>query len=189
MPNFSSTRAQLREIQQAIDAASLAARRAVRSYRNAVIVATGTLVVVAVSFPFVAAQVTSGLVVIRSEQSSTSDAKSLIVSMATVEMWGVLGSIIAATASLYRLHSSRSPEGLQLAQLMLKLPAGALTALFGVVLLQSGILPPLTAVASSRLAAYAILFGFAQEAVTHFVDRRANNLLSKTEPLDNEEKP
>src|SRR5262249_39208867 len=88
------------------------------------------------------------------------------------------------TTSLYRVRSSRSPEGLQFAQLILKLPAGALTALFGVVLLQSGILPPLSAVADARLAAYAVIFGFAQEAFTHFVDRRARNLLSNTRPLD-----
>ena len=187
MPSFTSTiRAQLRDIQQAIDTASLSARRAVRSYRNAVIVATGALLVVAVGFPFAAAQITTGLVVIQSERSSISDVRSLALSMASIEIWGVLGGIIAATTSLYRLRSSRSPEGLQLAQLMLKLPAGALTALFGVVLLQSGILPPMSAVASSRLAAYAVIFGFAQEAFTHFVDRRASNLLSKTEPLSNE---
>jgi hypothetical protein len=177
-------RAKLRDIQQAINNASLSARRAVRSYRNAVIIATGALLVAAVGFPFAAAHIGTGFVVI--ERSSTPSAQSLIVSMATIEVWGVLGGIIAATTSLYRLRASRSPEGLPLAQLMLKVPAGALTALFGVVILQSGILPPLNAVASSKLAAYAVIFGFAQEAFTHFVDRRASNLLSKAEPLDNE---
>jgi hypothetical protein len=187
MSTLTLARAQLREIQRAINDARLSARRAVRSYRNVVIVATGALLAVAVGFPFAAAQITSGLVVIQADHSSSSDARSLIVSMASIELWGVLGSIIAATASLYRLRSSRSLERLQFAQLMLKLPAGALTALFGVVLLQSGILPPLKAVSNSQLAAYAVIFGFAQEAFTHFVDRRASDLLSKSEPFNKED--
>jgi hypothetical protein len=66
--------------------------------------------------------------------------------------------------------------------LILKLPAGALTALFGVVLLQSEIIPPLGPASNEKLAAYAIIFGFAQEALTHFVDRRASDLLQKSEP-------
>lgn len=186
MPRVSEAdRAQLRDIQEAVNNASLSARRAVRSYRNVVIVATGALLVVAASFPFVAAQISTGFVVIQSGGSSAQSAHALIISMASVEVWGALGGIIASTTILYRLRSSRSPDGLPFVQLMLKVPAGALTALFGVVLLQSGILPPLSVATSSKLAAYSVIFGFAQETFTHFVDRRANNLLSKTEPLNN----
>lgn len=89
MPDFTrSARAQLRDIQRAINTGSLSARRAVRSYRNAVIVATGALLVVAVGFPFAAAQISGGLVVIQSAHSSTSDVSSLAVSMASIEIWG-----------------------------------------------------------------------------------------------------
>jgi hypothetical protein len=102
--------------------------------------------------------------------------------LATIEGWGVLGGLIGAVASLRRLRTSRDPAGLHLAQLALKLPAGALTALFGVVLLQSGILP-LSPATSGQIAAYAVLFGFAQEAITRFVDQQSGRILEGALPL------
>lgn len=184
MPNLNqSDRAYLRDILQAVNVASLSNSKSVRTYRNILLAATVVLTATAVSFPFVAAQISHGIVVIRStNSSSTQSSKSLIIAMGSVELWGLLGAVLAATAGLSRLRSSTSPYRLQVAQSILKLPAGALTALFGIILLQSGILPPLTAVHDSTLAAYASIFGFAQEALTHFIDRRANDLLSKPEP-------
>jgi hypothetical protein len=186
MPGLTQTdRAQLRDILRAVDDAALSARRAVRTYRNILIAATVALSAIAVSFPFVAAQISPELVVIRTSGGQSS--QSLAIAMGTIELWGLLGALLAATAGLPRLRSSRSPYGLQVAQSVLKLPTGALTALFGIVLLQSGILPPLTTVHDSTLAAYAGIFGFAQEALTHFIDRRASDLLLKAEPLTGEE--
>ncbi len=186
MPNLiQADRAQLRSILVTLDDIQLSTRTAVRTYRNAILVASGVLLIIAISFPFAAAQVSLGIVVIRVVHSSQlPSAHSLTVAMAAAEVWGLLGGAIAAVTGLYRLRSSRFPAGLQLAQLVLKLPAGALTALFGVVLLQAGIVPPLRAVSNAKLAAYAIIFGFAQEAFTHFVDRRAGHLLLKSESID-----
>jgi hypothetical protein len=171
-------RAQLHDMLQAADDAQFSNRTAVRTYRNALVVAIVALLAIGIAFPFVAAQISSDIVVISTAHSpDPPSVHSLVVSMAGIEVWGLLGGVIAATAGLYRLRSSRSPAGLQLAQLVLKLPAGALTALFGIVLLQSGIIAQLSAADNSKLAAYAVVFGFAQEAFTHFVDRRARELL------------
>jgi hypothetical protein len=109
--------------------------------------------------------------------------KSARADLMTVEAWGVVGGLIGALVALRNLQASRRPIGLQLAQLVLKLPAGAVTALFGVVLLQSNILPALSPVPFSELAAYAILFGFAQEAVTGMVDRQAARLLNEAKSI------
>jgi hypothetical protein len=158
----------------------LSAQVAIRVYRNALIVGIIVLFIAAVSFPIGAAYVSSGIVIIHSmPPRAFPDTHALILSMVSIEVWGLLGGLIAATATLPRLRASRSPAGLQLAQLVLKLPAGALTALFGIVLLQSGIIPPLSTAPNSRLAAYAVIFGFAQEALTRFIDRRAADLLQK----------
>lgn len=178
-------RVQLRSILVTIDDIELSTRTAVRTYRNALLVATATLIALAILFPFVAAQISPQTVAIRFVPSGQlPTALSLTSAMASVEIWGLLGATIAAVTVLFRLRSFSSPAGLQFAQLVLKLPAGALTALFGIVLLQSEIVPPLSAVSDAKLAAYAIIFGFAQEAVTHLVDRRASDLLLKAEPLD-----
>lgn len=102
--------------------------------------------------------------------------------VASVEGWGVLGGIIGAVVSLKRIRTSRDPTSLHVAQLALKLPAGALTALFGVVLLQSSVLPSLVPVTNGQLAAYAVLFGFAQEGLTRLVDQQSNRILDNAKP-------
>jgi hypothetical protein len=108
---------------------------------------------------------------------------STAASLAGIEVWGTLGSAVAVIAGLWRLRSSRQPSGLQLAQLALKIPAGALTALFGVLLLQGQIVLQLKPIESGQIPAYAILFGFAQEALTRFVDGKAGQLLDNAKPL------
>jgi hypothetical protein len=102
---------------------------------------------------------------------------------ATIEVWGVFGGLIGALVSLRSLSASRRPIGLQVTQLALKLPAGAATAVFGILLLQANIVPPLKPVDIGRIAAYAVLFGFAQEAVTTLVDRQAARLLNQGKPI------
>ena len=64
-------------------------------------------------------------------------------------------------------------------QTALKPPAGAIIALFGLLILQSSLLPGLALVDDKALAAYAALFGFAQESVTSLVDRQARQLLGR----------
>jgi hypothetical protein len=87
-----------------------------------------------------------------------------------------------------RISGFRGPYGLQFAQIALKLPAGAFIALFALALLQSAILPPLSTVAGGKLAAYAALFGFAQESVTRLADRQAGRLLGAARSTGDPEK-
>ena len=108
--------------------------------------------------------------------------------IATIEVWGAFGGVIGALVALRRINGFRGPYGLQFAQIALKLPAGAFIALFALVLLQSAILPPLASVAGGKLAAYAALFGFAQESVTRMVDQQAGRLLGAARSTSDPEK-
>ena len=67
--------------------------------------------------------------------------------------------------------------GLPLAQTILKLPAGAVTAVAGMLLLQHGVLGSVGPVDWPTAMAYAVLLGVAQIAVTKRIDSRANDLL------------
>jgi hypothetical protein len=96
--------------------------------------------------------------------------------------------VVGALVALRRINGFRGPYGLQFAQIALKLPAGAFVALFALVLLQSAILPPLASVAGGKLAAYAALFGFAQESVTRLVDQQAGRLLGAARSTSDPEK-
>jgi hypothetical protein len=103
--------------------------------------------------------------------------------LAAIELWGVLGALVGAVAGLRNLRGVTQPIGLQLAQIALKIPTGALTALTGVVLLQAALTPSTQPVPTGKLAAFAIIFGLAQEALTGFVDRTAGQLLDKGKTL------
>ncbi|TCO50286.1 hypothetical protein EV646_102360 [Kribbella antiqua] len=118
-----------------------------------------------------------------SSAASTAGAATGYGEIASIELWGVLGGLVGAVAGLRNLRGSSQPVGLQLAQIALKIPAGALTAVVGVVLLQAALTPTTQAVAGGKLAALAIIFGAAQEALTTFVDRTAGNLLDKGKTL------
>jgi hypothetical protein len=72
---------------------------------------------------------------------------------------------------------------IRLAQIALKIPTGALTAVVGVVLLQAELTPTTQAVDGGQLAAFAIIFGAGQEALTAFVDRSAGKLLDSGQTL------
>jgi hypothetical protein len=109
----------------------------------------------------------------------TTDDKTGWGAIASIELWGVLGALVGAIAGLRNLRGSTQPVGLQLAQIALKIPAGALTALAGVILLQAALTPTTQPVPVGKVAAVAIIFGAAQEALTAFVDRTAGNILDK----------
>jgi hypothetical protein len=128
----------------------------------------------------------AGLVGSGTKPASTTDSPSGPAGMgeiASIELWGVLGGLVGAMAGLRNLRGSTQPVGLQLAQIALKIPAGALTALVGVILLQAALTPNTLAVKDGSIAAFAILFGAAQEGITGFVDRAAGNLLDKGKTL------
>jgi hypothetical protein len=66
------------------------------------------------------------------------------------------------------------------AQVAIKLPAGALVALFIILLLQAEVVTKLDIVSANQLAGYAALFGFAEEAAIRWADRKASDLLGQT---------
>jgi hypothetical protein len=90
---------------------------------------------------------------------------------------------------LRRIPGSRGPYGLPVAQLPLKLPAGALIALFALVVWQSGTIPSVTPVEEGQLVAYAAIFGLAQESVTRMIDRRANDQIGAARDQNDPQRP
>jgi hypothetical protein len=95
-----------------------------------------------------------------------------------VELVGALGGLLAGILVLARLPTPRSPYNLPSAQLVLKVVAGAGTALLGIALLQSGVFSGfIEAQPGSHVIGYAALFGFSQQLLTGLVDKRASQLL------------
>jgi hypothetical protein len=97
--------------------------------------------------------------------------------LALIACLGAFGGLLSAVASLQRLRNFQRFYGLPLAQTILKLPAGAVTAVAGMLLLQHGVLGSVGPVDWATAMAYAVLLGVAQIAVTKRIDSRANDLL------------
>ena len=96
----------------------------------------------------------------------------------TVEAVGLLAAAIAAAAGLRNIKGTATPFSLPVALAILKLPTGALTAVLGLLLMRGGFVPGLSALdTSAQILAWALVFGYAQQVFTRFVDRQANTVL------------
>jgi hypothetical protein len=96
-----------------------------------------------------------------------------------VALMGLLGGALSATFTVQKLRGTSTPYGVPVALAILKLPAGALTAITGLVVLYGKFIPGLSELDSQgQILAYAVVLGIAQHLVTRFVDQRAEDVLN-----------
>lgn len=104
----------------------------------------------------------------------------------TVNSWDVplvqtMGAVAAAVAAAVAIRNARgtsTPYSLPVALGLLKLPLGALTAILGLVLMRAQFVPGLSALdTSAQIVGWAVVFGYAQQLFTRFVDQRAHAVL------------
>ncbi|MGA9522907.1 MAG: hypothetical protein WBV82_15675 [Myxococcaceae bacterium] len=97
-----------------------------------------------------------------------------------IELIGFVAGALAAAASLPRMRTDEVPYDVPMALSMLKLPLGALTAVLGLLLMRGDFIPGLSALDSSgQIVAWAVVFGYAQQLFTRFVDRHGQSILSE----------
>ena len=102
---------------------------------------------------------------------------------------GLLGGALAAAFAIRRLRGTSMPYHVPIALALLKVPSGSLTAVAGILLLGSGFVPGLSQLDSQRqILAYALIFGYAQQLATRFIDHRAQTLLDSIPSKDPEAK-
>jgi hypothetical protein len=93
---------------------------------------------------------------------------------------GLLGGGLASAVSVRKMASSAAPYDVPLALALLKVPTGALTAVAGILLLGGGFVPGLSELDTQRqILAYALVFGYAQQLATRYLDDRATTLLAE----------
>jgi hypothetical protein len=97
-----------------------------------------------------------------------------------VALMGVLGAALSATLAVQKLRGTSAPYSVPVSLALFKLPAGALTAIAGLLLIKGGFVPGFSQLdTQGQILAYAIVFGVAQHLVTRLVDQRADDVLSK----------
>jgi hypothetical protein len=95
-----------------------------------------------------------------------------------VETIGFTAASVAAAATIRNLRGSSEPYGLPIALALLKMPTGAITAFLGLLLMRGGFVPGLSALDTpAQIVAWAIVFGYAQQLFTRFLDQQANTVL------------
>lgn len=98
--------------------------------------------------------------------------------VALVALVGAVGGLLALAFGLAGTETPPSRYDPRAWQALLKPVAGAATALAGVLLIQADLLiGPASSRSESLLLSYAVLFGFSQQLLTQFVDKRAGTLI------------
>ncbi|MGH3803265.1 MAG: hypothetical protein ACRDTD_24660, partial [Pseudonocardiaceae bacterium] len=106
-----------------------------------------------------------------------------------IELIGFIAAAVAAAASIRGIRGSSEPYGLPVALAALKLPTGAITAFLGLILMRGRFIPGLSELdTSGQILAWAIIFGYAQELFTRFVDRQAHTVLDTVRGADKDKK-
>jgi hypothetical protein len=96
-----------------------------------------------------------------------------------IEIVGLLAAAVAGVGALHGMRGTSTPYKVPLSLALLKLPAGAITAVVGLLLMRGGFVPGLSALDSSaQIIAWAIVFGYAQQLVTGLIDRQAHGVLN-----------
>src|SRR6185437_13177961 len=104
-----------------------------------------------------------------------------------VALMGVLGAALSATLAVQKLRGTAAPYAVPVLLALFKLPAGALTAIAGLLLIKGDFVPGFSQLDSQgQILAYALVFGVAQHLVTRFVDRQADDVVNS---LPSKERP
>jgi hypothetical protein len=103
--------------------------------------------------------------------------------IALVETIGLIAASVAAAATPQNVRGTGTPYGIPVALAIVKLPAGTLAAVLGLLLMQD----PLKSDATTRdsvaqILSWAIVFGYAQQLFTQFVDERGHLALELDQP-------
>lgn len=102
-----------------------------------------------------------------------------------VELVGLAAAAVAAAAAIRNIKGSSERYGLPLALAALKLPTGAMTSFLGLLLMRGQFVPGLNALdTTAQILAWALVFGFAQELFTHFVDQQGQTVLNSVRAAD-----
>ena len=176
-------RARLRQFHlDAMDAASSLQVEA-RTLRNTLLVASGALFLVLLLLGFT--HMLNGCIFrictkVGDHTVCPGGSSAHSVDVFTVELAGMLGGLLSAVIPLATGERIKTPYRVFNHQMLLKVFAGAATALAGVLLVQSHVISQIKFGSTATLLGYAVFFGFSQQVLTGLIDKRANELGKET---------
>lgn len=95
-----------------------------------------------------------------------------------VEFFGLCGAALAGAISLRHMRGTATPYMVPICLLLLRLPVGALAAVFGLLIIQGGFVPGFSNLDSSaQVLAWSLVFGVGQETVTRLIDQQGRKII------------
>ncbi|MEV0995488.1 hypothetical protein [Nonomuraea sp. NPDC050202] len=168
-----------------LQAANIAAQQEkvrLRSFRNTILVSTFVLAVVAVAL-FVVGALHPHAINLCFDDPKAGPACPIGLTpttwdVAIVELVGLSAAALVGAIGLRHIHGTSAPYTLPIVLALLKLPAGAVSAVIGLMLIQARFVPGLTDLDSSaQILGWAALFGAAQQLITRLVDEQGQHVL------------
>lgn len=86
--------------------------------------------------------------------------------------------------SLSRVRGTATPYAVPIVTALFKVPAGALTAVLGLLFIRGGFVPGIQLTSTAQVVAWALLFGAAQQTFTGLIDRQAQNVLNNVKSTE-----
>jgi hypothetical protein len=150
-----------------------------RAFRNTLILVTGLLAVLIVAAAGWHA-LNPDFLSLCSDKSGCLDGSktSQGTDVALVALVGAVAGLLAIAFAFSEVETAPSRYDPKTWQAFLKPVTGAATALLGVLLIQAEILAEPIGKSQAALLGYAALFGFSQQVLTQFVDKRASSLIT-----------
>jgi hypothetical protein len=182
MPAGEARRAALRKAIEVGTGASDRQHTRVRSFRNVVLVTAVLLLLLVIAFAAVAAASPRSLPLCFQPETGTvcpaGNGGPYAEDAAVVALIGALGGALAAAVSVRNLRGTSTPYDMPVALSLLKVPAGALTAIGALIAIRGDFVPGLDNLDSQeQILAYALVFGYAQQLLTRLIDDRASSVL------------
>ncbi|MFI0960699.1 hypothetical protein ACH4S8_04685 [Streptomyces sp. NPDC021080] len=97
-----------------------------------------------------------------------------------IELIGAAGATVSAVYSLARAQRVEDPYMVHVGQAILKVSLGGITAVLGLILLLAT--PGFHATTTWQILAFAVIFGYSQQAFTRFIDSKGDELLKAASP-------
>ena len=156
-----------------------------RSFRNLLLGGTLALAMIAIGLAFVDIASPSSLRLSAAMTSSGASSPSG-TNVVVVEMLGLVSAALVGALSLRRMQGTSTAYAVPMATMLLKLPAGALTAVAGLLMIKAGIAGSVvTTSTDANVMGYALLLGASQQGLTGLIDRQAQKVLNGVSSKDN----
>jgi hypothetical protein len=171
----------------------------IRSFRNIIIITTVLLSAFLIAFvAYVHANPTvvplcfnpngaAGEVVCPTSHSPSGQGGATGRDILAVTLIGLMGGALASAISIRNVRGTSTPYDVPVVLALLKLPAGALSAIAALIAIRGDFVPGLSALDSQeQILAYALVFGYAQQLLTRLIDRQGQDLLTGVPSKDSQ---